>query len=803
MGYSRFLLLFTVLFINLQSFSQIVFKDFPDYKITIDSTFFDLNSRRDIIPLNGDWSVYTTKEKQNAKKITVPSVFSGEGELFFERNLNFTREQIADTRMEVHFLGLNYTADISVNDNIIYRHHGGEYPFKIDLPKDILFHDRRNVLSVKLNYHLDSESTIPVKQRFMFPQNYGGILKDVYIKVLPNISIADIDVNYNLTEKNTANFRIISRIENKEFRKDADTISVNNNFSYRIRITAPNGQVTSLNDFNFTLAVNSDQDINQTADLTSPILWSPSAPQYYRISFELWRGNELIDITSKRTAVYSLTAGQDSLWFNNRGFILNGVTYIPSFYDYGSLYSYQQMERDISLIKEAGFNVVRFAKSVPHPYLLYQCELKGLLAFIEMPVNSIPSRLADDVNFMSRSKGFMGYLLRAFKDYSIIAAVGVGSSFIPDLDGHVTYINEMTSFLKQRQKRTYASFSGIKGLNELAGLDFYGLELFNTSVTTINDELVELQERLGAGRVIVTSATYVVNAGNTNGYVNEHSFEAQAKYYEDLIDYVNKNPLPGYFINTMFDFRGDFQSLISGYSDEKLYRIGVLGENRATDRLGYKIIYAKLHNTEIPTIPIGSRRDNSPMIFVLFGLAIALLIGVLINSGRKFREDASRALLRPYNFFADVRDQRIMSGFHATILAFVISAVSALLLSNLLFYFRQEIRFEKLLLAFGSRDLLNTVSYLAWNPGLSLLWLTLASLAAFILITILVKMASFFVRNRVFISGIYYVVVWAFLPLVLLVPVGIILFRILDADIPNYIFSLDFFCLQSGYYTDC
>jgi beta-galactosidase len=423
------------------------------------------------------------------------------------------------------------------------------------------------------------------------------------------------------------------------------------------------------------------------------------------------------------------------------------------------------------------------------PYLIYQCERMGLLAFIEMPVNFIPSGLADDINFMNRSKGFMGSVLRAFRNYSIIAAVGVGSSLLPDVDGHITYINELTAFLKERGMRSYASFAGIRDMNPIPNLDFYGLELFNTSVTELAEDLTVLQERIGAGRIIISSATYVVNAGNTNGYINEHSFEAQAKYFEDLIDFSRNSALPGYFINSMFDYRGDYQSLISGYSDEKLYRIGILGENRATDRLGYKVISAKLHNTETPTIPIGSKKDNSPMIFILFGLAIALLVGVLINSGRKFREDASRALLRPYNFYADVRDQRIMSGFQATLLALIISAVSALLLSNLLFYFRQEIKFEKILLAFGSRDLMDTVAYLAWNPGAALLWLSLGSLAALIIITIIVKMASFFVRTRVFISGIYYAVVWSFLPLVLLIPVGIILFRLLDAEYTNiYIF---------------
>jgi hypothetical protein len=82
-------------FFNLQAFPQIVFKSFPDYKISIDSSFFDINSRRSIVLLNGDWMIYTPKEKQNQKKIFVPSVFSGEGELIFERTFNFTSDQLS------------------------------------------------------------------------------------------------------------------------------------------------------------------------------------------------------------------------------------------------------------------------------------------------------------------------------------------------------------------------------------------------------------------------------------------------------------------------------------------------------------------------------------------------------------------------------------------------------------------------------------------------------------------------------------------------------------------------------------
>ena len=40
------------------SFSQVVFREVPDYKIRlIDSLFFDITQTRSVISLNGSWSV--------------------------------------------------------------------------------------------------------------------------------------------------------------------------------------------------------------------------------------------------------------------------------------------------------------------------------------------------------------------------------------------------------------------------------------------------------------------------------------------------------------------------------------------------------------------------------------------------------------------------------------------------------------------------------------------------------------------------------------------------------------------------
>ncbi len=781
-----FLLLFSLFAQSINA--QIIFRELPSYKLpSTDSTFLDIGPTRNIISLNGEWSVYPSNDVDKKVTIGVPSIFKGSGEIVFEKRFALSKEDILQHNLDLEFLGLNYSADISINGIIIYRHLGGTYPFKFELPRDVLHADKNNILSVKLLYRLDSQTTIPLKQRFLFPQDFGGIFKDVYIHIKPSVSTSDLNITCQYDpDANRANFKLAAKIENREFKTPLDSIALDTKFSLKVKlISSGNGSIINEPDVKFELEPNKDKTLSESFEIKSPDVWSPSEPKSYLVEVEIWDGDNLIDLSKRSISVYSLTASENSLKLNGSNFSLNGVTYVPSFKDYGSLATYDEMEHDIKMIKNLGFNSVRFTKSVPHPYYLKLCEEYGLLAFVEIPLNGLPENLAEDPNFISRSQIYLSNFVKAYKKYSAVAAVGLGSSYLPHSNVISAYIKLLAGTVKNSSDLlTYASFSGLNVL-PIDDVDLYGVELFNTSIDLKSGQFKLLQKKLGEGKVFISSATYVVNIGNSNGYVNDHSFEAQAKYDEGLIDYSVNNPMAGYFINSMFDYRGDYASLTAGYSKENIYRIGICGEDRSTDRIGYKVIFSKLHNSEKVTIPIGIKKDDSPMYFVLEGLLLALFIGVLVNSGRKFREDASRALLRPYNFYADVRDQRIMSGFHSTILALIVAATWALITSNLLFYFKENIVLEKILLAFGSEDIIKTISYLAWHPLISLLWLTIFFILVLLIFTFIVKIASFFVRTKVFYTSVYFSIIWSFLPMIILIPAGIVLYRLLNADIAN------------------
>lgn len=787
----NFLLFLTLFIFNFYGVvsGQVIFRELPEYEPNLtDHIFFDITQTRDILLLNGKWNVFPANDgDENKVTVNVPSIFEGDGEFIFEREFKLSESDLLTNSFDLIFFGLNYRADISINDIIIYRHTGGEFPFKVELSKDILLSQSVNILSVHLFYKLDSKNTIPLKQRFLYSNNRGGIIRDVYIHKKPSVNIDSFNLSYKLDDnvnRATLDFRTI--VVNQKQSIGGEDSDEPLDLILKVIITSPDStEIIELNDHSFNLERNKELAVDQSRKIKNPVLWSSESPESYNVRIELWQDDLLIDIVNRSVAIYSFQVLDNSITFNGKSFKLNGAVYTPQFESYGELMNYKQFENDIKLIKNAGFNAVRIAKTVPHPYLLALCEKYGLLAFIEIPIGMIPEKITQDQNFVVRCRNFLNSYFNSFEKYSAVAAVGLGSTYLTSIDSHRALLINLGGLIKDNTNWvSYASFGNLD-IQVLENIDFYGLELFNKLPEFHQDEITKLQKLLGQGRVFISEAVYTVNRGNSDGYVNKYTYEAQAKYFSDLIDYSRDNVLSGYFINNLTDIRGDYSSLLSGYSEENLYNIGIINESRSTTRLGYKVISSKLNNTEKVTIPIGSVKDDAPMVFILFGLGLALLMGVLVNSGRKFREDASRALLRPFNFYSDVRDQRIMSAYHTTFLALIIVVVQALIIGNILYYFKTNIIFEKLLLSFGSPALLSVVNYLCWNPFNAIVWLSLISILALLITALLIKVGSLFVRTRIYLSSIYFTIVWAFLPMVFLIPLGIVLYRVLVADILN------------------
>jgi len=781
-----FLTVVIVLATYISIFTQIKFKEPSDYsQKETQFSFIESSSVRKTIVLNGSWSVYNYEDDKKGKtRVRVPSVFEGEGDLVYEKAFEIPEQYLGNHNFELNFLGINYTADISINNSLIFKHTGGEYPFSLPLPKDLLKKKEKNIISVRVSSKLDPEGTIPVKQRFLFPRSYGGIFRDVYIRVIPSVNLNNVSYNYEVTGSSGVRLKVFTRISNNQFVQKNDSLGSTESM-YELKTSIVNdttgGEIVAGSQM-LQIGTGKERSVNQVLQMGNVRLWTPERPMVYRLRMQLLRGGAVVDEVVKTVSFYSLKSEKEGLVLNGSGFKIQGVTYIPGSGNFTRLMNYQEMEEDIKLIKETGFNFVKFARRTPHPYLLSLCEKYGLLAFIEVPLNSVPENLAEDYLFFDRSKNYLTRFLKAYNNYTVIAGVGLGTGYLGTSEAHLYYLNNMYKEVRSGyNKMIYASFINYEVNENL--LDMIGVEMLNVPVKEALSYYESLKEKWGEGKVFIGEAGYTANGGHSSGYTNPHTYEAQAKFFDELITHEEETKGAGYFCHTMFDYYGDYNSLVSGYNEEGLIKLGILGTDRNTSRLSYKVITSKLQNSEKVTIPLGIKKDDSPMVFIIFGLGLALFLGFLANSTRRFREDASRALIRPYNFFADIRDMRIISGFHTTLLAIIVAGVMGLITSSILFSLRESVFLEKLLVSVGNTKLMNIISYLSWNPIEATLYLSAFSFVFEAFVGLVIKTGSLFVMNKVYLSNAYYTGVWSFLPMVLSIPLAIVLYRLIAADI--------------------
>ena len=119
--YIYLLILLSLVLVSFPLSGQIIFKNLPQKDLLVDdSLFLDIGKTRKIQSLHGKWNVYRANTNKIEKvNVEIPSVFEGEANLVFEKSFKLSSSDISDYRLKLNFLGLNYSADISLKQ---YQH---------------------------------------------------------------------------------------------------------------------------------------------------------------------------------------------------------------------------------------------------------------------------------------------------------------------------------------------------------------------------------------------------------------------------------------------------------------------------------------------------------------------------------------------------------------------------------------------------------------------------------------------------------------------------------------------------------
>ena len=348
---------------------------------------------REVVNLNREWT-YQRGDFPGAERaayddsrwehiglphsFSIPYFMSSEfytGYGWYRKTLPLSRE---DLRKELYleFDGVFQEAEIYVNGSLAGTHRGGYTGFCVRITPFAQQGD--NQVAVRVN-NLWRPDLAPRGGEHVFS---GGIYRNVRLVKKHPVHI-DWYGTWITTPTLAANqgrssmVRVRTEVVNESGKAGSYTL--------RSKVVDSRGQVLSVQET--TQEVNPGQPVTfdqTTEELAGVALWSPAHPRLYTLVSELYHGEELID-QEENTFGFRWFE-----WTADRGFFLNGEHYYfhganvhQDQAGWGDAVTEEAMRRDVRMIKEAGFDIIR-GSHYPHaPAFAKACDQEGMLFWSE------------------------------------------------------------------------------------------------------------------------------------------------------------------------------------------------------------------------------------------------------------------------------------------------------------------------------------------------------------------------------------------------------------------------------------
>lgn len=773
----------------------------------------DSPSRRKI-DLSGVWSY--SLDDETWRDVEIPSSFDYRGRVVFLRKFTVDGATLKSSAVQLVALGINYDAEIYVNDVFVGKHVGGYTMIQFELPENSLQLGNENVIKIVVNNTLSARSTLPLRKQIWGWRNYGGILRDIYLLVTPKLWIDRLSVRTSLDETLArGEVHVTATLTSKLAEAAADTLIgllrsgqaqlavelLDKSSGVSVGLTPPQP---------VNVMPNREYEVQASLPVSSPKLWSPESPDLYVVRARLFvqQGKQvrLIDQFDRVTGFSRVEAKGNMFVVNGKPIILNGVVWHEDSPDHGASLTYEQMEKDVVLIKTLGANAVRFGFHPPHPYVISLCSRYGLFALEEIPVWNAPGEILAQESFQVLAAGMMDEMVARDLHQPCVLAWGLGDDFDSADPRARGYVQQMVAATRKLDTRplyygTRMSAGDVcSDLVTIAGIsmpveDVESFKTYPEDVKSFKNELLRWKRKEKDQPVLVLGYGKGVEQNNRNGWSDPLSQEAQAKFFERFYAAIKEAKIAGSFIESFADWRGDRPILTVETGNRYVHPVGLVSSSREK-RASYETVRALYNGEKITALPIGRYRASFPVAHILWGFAVIFVVAYLYHYNRRFNESFRRALIRPFNFYSDLRDVRAVSIPQTIILALTVAVTLGVILSGILYRYRADFFADYMLTQVLVWDSIKERFISAtWKPFEGIAAFSILFLACYPITAVLIKLFSFLVKSRVFWYHAFAVAVWGSLPIVLLSPLGMALFKLLQSDlyaIPTFVLIIGF-----------
>lgn len=332
--------------------------------------------------LNGEW-------KLNGRPIMVPfppqAALSGyKGEISDTLNYEYAfaiPENFGQDRILLHFGAVDQITEVKVNGVLAGRNEGGYMPFSFDIT-ELVSRKQENYLEVIVKDDLSQD--YPYGKQTKNPQGMwytpvSGIWQTVWLENVPDTYIEKIMITPDLDK---VNLKVTC---NKPLDFCEVEIRLPDNHLLRGRLSQDSSASNLL----------SAREMQADIVIPDPVHWTPDKPHLYDIKISA--GRDCVEsYFALRTICIREINGISRVCLNDEPIFLHGVLDQGYFKDGIFLPEREdEYDKDILLMKELGFNLLRKHIKIEPEYFYYACDRLGILVMQDMVNNGSYSFLRD------------------------------------------------------------------------------------------------------------------------------------------------------------------------------------------------------------------------------------------------------------------------------------------------------------------------------------------------------------------------------------------------------------------------
>lgn len=716
---------------------------------------------RVVVDLKGNWTQENTQSRRY-----VPFSSTSNEEISITKEIKIDKNLSKSRLWHIYFAGFDSDVEVYVNENFVGKYLGAMTPFYVKIPENFI--DDENIKIKLKTVPLENHSLISKTMGIDNMRYYTAITRDVLFIGTSKVWLNNL---FNLKTKIKENkatiegsFLVNSGILNQK--NDSSGI-YKENMPIRIEVNLSdnNNMVESYNIREFK--IESERSVEQKFKfvLNNYNLWDTDNPNLYDLEIKIYSGERLLDSYTESIGIKKAVFSEKQLYLNGKRTFIKGVDYIEDFEGKGGTLSISDFEKDINLIKKLGANLVRFKYLPPHPYMIKICDKYGILTLIDLPAYRLPNRIYNTNELKVRLENVSRRLESSYSTSVSLISWGLGSE--------IEYSSEPKNIYKFEGDNKFYRTYNINNLKLLGKEDLSVVSIYNSFVNY--EKIVKIiDDNLSNQNAVILNFGLPIQLKNHNGYLDLLSVQNQANVIINLFHIAERKKLAGCIINSFNDYLLQNPTLRTNNKDLFLSSTGLVERNRKT-RLSYETTQSLFNQEKEPILDAGSQSEKSSITFIILGLALLLLFIFLLNRIKRFREYFKRSIVSPFNFYADIRDQRLISTSLTLILSLMISITLGIFLSNFLFHFRNYEAEQYLIkLIVPSIDFQKNIYKMIWQPEPFMLIISSVIFLIFFLISSVLKLFSSVASGKIFFSDTFIITVWSFIPVILILPFAIV-----------------------------